>query len=449
VSLAVLTAVADPAWESALVAELGTDDAVRVVRRCVDLADLLSAATAGVGRAVILSGRLRRLDREALSRLAAAGVAVVGLVASDDTDGENSLRRLGVTHVVAPGAARAEISAAVRAAVEALAAPVRAASSYGWSGAPASVEAESTHQNAAPGAIATTGTGRIVAVWGPTGAPGRSTIAVNLAAELAALGRTSLLVDADSYGGSAAVLLGILDEGSGLVAACRAANQGRLDVAGLASIALEVRPGMRVLTGITRAERWLELRPSALEAVLDLARGVAHITVVDCGFCLEQDEELAYDTTAPRRNGAALATLASADEVVAVGAADPVGLTRYVRGYPHLSALRAGRPTVTVINRYRRIVTGPRDPRGAVGDALARFAGIGDPHWVPDDPPSLDSAVAAGRALIEIAPGSAARQAIRSLALRLVGEAPAPVLGLRRAPRMMIRRTALRRTVSP
>jgi MinD-like ATPase involved in chromosome partitioning or flagellar assembly len=422
VSVPVLTAVADPAWESGLVAQLGPDEAVRVVRRCVDLADLLSAATAGLGRAVILSGRLRRLDREAVSRLTAAGVAVVGLVATDDNDGGDALRRLGVTHLVAPGAERAEISATVRAAVEGLAAPARAAST-GWSGEGA-IGVQSPPDEG-PGVDVAGGTGRIVAVWGPTGAPGRSTVAVNLAAELAASGESALLIDADSYGGSVAILLGILDESSGLVAACRAANQGRLDVAGLASLALEVRPGMRVLTGIPRAERWLELRPSALDVVLDLARALVAVTVVDCGFCLEHDEELAYDTTAPRRNGAALAILGCADEVVAVGAADPVGLTRFVRGYPELSALRAGRSTVTVINRYRRTVAGSRDARGAVGDALARFAGIADPHWVPDDPAAFDSAVATGRALVEVAPGSAARQAIRTLALRLAGQPPA------------------------
>jgi Flp pilus assembly CpaE family ATPase len=443
VSVPVLTAVADPAWESGLVAELGSDDAVRVVRRCVDLADLLSAAAAGVGRAVILSGRLRRLDREALGRLTAAGVAVVGLVAADDRDGEDTLRRLGVAHVVAPGAARTEISAAVRAAVEGLAAPIGAAS-YGWSGL-VGVEAEPPAPEVGPGDVAPSGTGRVLAVWGPTGAPGRSTIAVNLAAELAALGRPALLVDADSYGGAVAVLLGILDESSGLVAACRAANRGRLDIAGLASLALEVRPGMRVLTGITRAERWIELRPSALEIVLDLARALAAVTVVDCGFCLEQDEELAYDTAAPRRNGATLATLAAADEVVAVGAADPVGLTRFVRSYPELNALRAGRPTATVINRYRRTGIGPRDPRRAVGDALERFAGIADPHWVPDDPAALDSAAAAGRALVEVAPGSAARQAIRALALRLAAEPSGPsVPGRRRARWLSTGRVGLR-----
>jgi MinD-like ATPase involved in chromosome partitioning or flagellar assembly len=442
VSLPVLTAVADPALESGLVAELGCDEAVRVVRRCVDLADLLAAATAGIGRAVILSGRLRRLDREAVSRLTAAGVAVVGLAAPDDIDSAHLLRQLGVTHLVAPSADRAQISATVCAAVEGLAAPAGAAPHS--PSAEDGIGVESPPADGA-GVAAATGPGRVVAVWGPTGAPGRSTIAVNVAAELAGLGESSLLIDADSYGGSAAVLLGVLDESSGLVAACRAANHGRLDAPGLASLALEVRPGMRVLTGIPRAERWQELRPSALDVVLNRARSLAAVTVVDCGFCLEHDEDLAYDTAAPRRNGATLAMLACADEVIAVGAADPVGLTRFVRGYPELSALRAGQPTLPVINRYRRTVTGPRDPRGAVGDALARFAGIANAHWVPDDPAALDSAVAAGRTLVEVAPGSSTRHAIRSLAIRLAGETPAaPARGLRRATWRPISRSARR-----
>ena len=36
--------------------------------------------------------------------------------------------------------------------------------------------------------------GRVFAIWGPAGAPGRSTLAVNLAAELSRLGRSTLLV---------------------------------------------------------------------------------------------------------------------------------------------------------------------------------------------------------------------------------------------------------------
>jgi Flp pilus assembly CpaE family ATPase len=41
---------------------------------------------------------------------------------------------------------------------------------------------------------------------------------------------------------------------------------------------------------------------------------------------------------------------------------------------------------------------------------------------VPDDPAALDAAMVDGRLLSEVAPGSAARCAIRELAIELVGE---------------------------
>ena len=48
-SLPLLTAVT-PQYESQLTGKLGTSRAVHVVRRCADLAELLGAAAAGVGR---------------------------------------------------------------------------------------------------------------------------------------------------------------------------------------------------------------------------------------------------------------------------------------------------------------------------------------------------------------------------------------------------------------
>ena len=98
------------------------DFGVIVVRRCVDLADLLAAASAGTARAVILSADLRRLDRDALARLATAGVAVIGLVAQGglpgtSDDAERRLRQLGVRHVLAADAGPALISAEVATAI--------------------------------------------------------------------------------------------------------------------------------------------------------------------------------------------------------------------------------------------------------------------------------------------------------------------------------------------
>jgi Flp pilus assembly CpaE family ATPase len=417
-SVPILTAVGDPRWESDITSGLSGDDhGVQVVRRCVDLADLLATAASGLARAVVLSADLRRLDRDALTRLGLAQVAVVGLVQSGDEEAERRLRQLGVGHVVRHDAPSEEVSAAVLAAVGALSEVAASGSDLDWAD-PASALPERPVAGVDDPRVAATGTGRLIATWGPVGSPGRSTIAVNLAAELAGLGYPAMLIDADSYGGVLAQLLGVLDEAPGLAAACRLANAGSLDLARLAAVALEVRPGLRALTGITRAERWLELRPSAVSSVLGMARYLSSFVVVDCGFCLEQDEELAYDTAAPRRNGTTLAVLDAADVVVGVAAADPVGLARYVRALPDCAALTAATP-LTVVNRLRRGVVGPGDPHREVRSALDRYAGIREPHVVPDDPAAVDAALAAGQTLAEAAPKSPARAAIRDLAMTL------------------------------
>jgi Flp pilus assembly CpaE family ATPase len=406
VTVAILTAVTGASWEAQLVAALDKGaGGVQVVRRCVDLADLLAAAAAGHGQAVVVSADLRRLDREAVGRLAAAGVATVGVVPAGDEGSERRLRQLGIDHVVTAAASAAEIAAAVHAAVAALSGP---APRLGWDVPPDDV-------------VPAPAPGRLVAVWGPTGAPGRTTIAVNLAAETAALGQATLLADVDTYGGAVAQLLGLLDEAPGLVGAARAANQGQLDLPALARHARQLAgTRLRVLTGITRTERWPEVRPSALEVVWNLARGLAETTVADCGFCLERDDDLSIDRAAPRRNGATLATLEQADVIVAVGAADPVGMQRLVRGLSELAELLPDAAVKVVLNRVRESVLGP-DPARQVRDALRRYAGVQEVSVVPDDPAGVDAAVATGRTLAESAPRSPTRAAITHLAAAVTG----------------------------
>lgn len=409
-AISILTAVSGASWESQLVAAL-EDGAggVQVVRRCVDLADLLAAAAAGHGQAVVVSADLRRLDREAVSRLAASGVATVGVVPAADEDSERRLRQLGIEHVVTAAAGAAEIAATVRAAVVALAG---SAPAEGWTIRPDEV-------------MASIAPGRLVAVWGPTGAPGRSTVAINLAAETAALGQATLLADVDTYGGAVAQLLGLLDEAPGLAGAARAANNGQLDLPALARHARQLGGSrLRVLTGITRTDRWPEIRPGSLEVVWSLARGLAETTVADCGFSLEQDEELSFDTQAPLRNGATLTTLEQADVVVAVGSGDPVGMQRLVRGLGELAEFRPDTDVRVVVNRVRDAVIGP-DAARQVRAALRRYAGVHRVIVIPDDRAALDAATASGRTLAEAAPGSAARRAIAELAALIAGQ-PVP-----------------------
>jgi MinD-like ATPase involved in chromosome partitioning or flagellar assembly len=414
VSLPVLTAVTDAGWESDLVAALDSaDHGVTVVRRCVDVADLLAAASSGTARAVVLSADLRRLDREVLSRLYAVHVAVVGLVEPGDDDAERRLRQLGVPFVL-PSDAGPDVVAETLVRAAALPLGDRASD---LADPLAALPDLATPADESP---PLSGPGRVVAVWGPTGAPGRTTVAVAVADEAARLGVPTLLVDADTYGGVVAQVLGILDESPGVAAAARLDNQGELDVMALARLARAVTPRFRVLTGLSRADRWPELRPDALRGVLDRARTLVALTVVDCGFCLEEDEELSFDTAVPRRNGATLAALEEADIVVAVGVADPVGIQRLVRALSELEERLPGTMPHVVVNKLRAGVV-PGDPEREVAGALRRFAGVERIDTLPYDRAALDRALAGGLTLGEAVPSSPLRQALTRLAEELAG----------------------------
>ena len=143
----------------------------------------LVAAT-GTGQAALLSAELRRLDRDAIARLEAAGVAVVGLVEPGDDEAAARLRRLGVHRVLPADAEPDAIAQALREAVGT---------------GPASGRDVADPRAALPVLGAPdepderpAGRGRVVAVWGPTGAPGRTTVAVGIADEAARLGVSSM-----------------------------------------------------------------------------------------------------------------------------------------------------------------------------------------------------------------------------------------------------------------
>jgi MinD-like ATPase involved in chromosome partitioning or flagellar assembly len=259
---------------------------------------------------------------------------------------------------------------------------------------------------------------------------------VGIADEAARLGTSALLVDADVYGGVVAQVLGLLDESPGLAGAARLAATGTLDGAALLRLAWAVRPRLRVLTGLARADRWPELRPRAVAAVLEEARRLAELTVVDCSFSLEDDEELSFDTAAPRRNGATLAILEAADTVLCVSGADPVALQRSIRALDQLRDVLPDVDPVVVVNQVRSGPV-PGDPRREIGGALERFAGREVRAFLPADRRGTDAALASGRTLAEVAPGSALRVELRALAATLA-DVPEPQRGrraLRRARR--------------
>lgn len=417
-SVAVLVAVTHRD-ESRLVTALEAASGVTLARRCVELAELLSVAAAGLGDVAVVSPDLPGLERDALRQLAGQGVRVAALVSSGDEAGERRIRQLGVATILRPDAEPDDIAEAVTRLADGTTSAVAGADAASLTDADLvallgsdPVDAVDRPDDDSDGADETVAA-RVTAVWGPTGAPGRTTVAVTLAALCAETGVRTLLVDLDTWGASIAQVLALIDEAPGVAAAARASEQGTLDVPALSRIAPEVVPGLRVLTGLPRADRWPEVRAGAVEEILRVARGLVDHVVVDCGFCIEDDEELSYDTAAPRRNAATLTALESCDDLVIVGGADPVGLQRLVRAVQDAALLPCPAPIV-VVNKLREAVTGPR-AEATVTEVLGRFAGLEEVRFLPWAPQDCDTALLAGRSLVESAPDSPLTRAIGGL----------------------------------
>ncbi|SDQ80566.1 hypothetical protein [Microbacterium sp. cf332] len=262
--------------------------------------------------------------------------------------------------------------------------------------------------------------GRVIVVWGAAGAPGRTTLAIELARELGRGDRGVALADADTHAPAVAVALGIPDEGPGLAGACRRAARDELTAAELARIA-EPAGGFDVLAGINRVARWPEVAAPRLQRVLEIGRLWVDDLVVDVAASLERDEEIVSDLDGPRRNAATIAALEAADMVVAVTAADPVALARFLKTYPDLRAVVGSTPVHVVVNKLRAGALGI-DARGQIRRSLERYAGVERCWFVPCDPRATDAALLAARPVGE----GNGRGAIPAAVRRLVGEAVSP-----------------------
>jgi cellulose biosynthesis protein BcsQ len=172
--------------------------------------------------------------------------------------------------------------------------------------------------------------GRLIAVWGPAGAPGRTTTAMLLAQGLSAQAR-SVIIDADTAAPSLALKLGLAEDLSGLIIACRHAEAGSLTSRTLTTSMSVISERYFALTGLAHARRWPELRPAALVRVFDQARAEFSYCVVDVGASFG-----ATDALTPSPSAAADVALAAADVIVAVCHADPLGVARFLSGLPDL-----------------------------------------------------------------------------------------------------------------
>ena len=439
---------------------------VTVLRRVEDLAELLAVARSGSVDVLLASAEVEEITRALIDEVDSLD-RPVGLVVQSEVPAERGrLRRLGVPALrldADPLELAAALTQAARdAALETKRTPLpdaegepelparldvdadeprpldpgesgasgpaaalrlddTASAAEAPSGMSAEVVEEGEPEDSAATLAGAAASPVVVAVWGPTGAPGRTTVAVNLAAEYALLGHRTVLVDADTYGPSVAACLGLLDDAAGLAQAARAADRGDLDERRLADCAARIRVAgaeLSVLTGLSRPDRWPELRSSAVAHVLQAARGHWDRVVVDVGFCLEEDEELSFDIPAPQRNAATLAALRAADRILAVGGGCAVSLPRLMRTIPALVDTVGGTTQVQVVVNRVRSSTAGLAPQSQIQAAWRRFVDADARlSFLPDDPVAVDQSLLNGQVLAESAPRSSLRRALAGLAV--------------------------------
>lgn len=381
--LVVLVVASGAAWESTALTILNGDPGIVVLKRCVDLDDLLATASSGQAQAAVVGLETPGLDASAVDHLRGAGVRPVAVADAPVAEAARiRAARIGIGSVL--GDSSLADLAALLAAEEG---PVRGGAASGWPTGPlAAPESTGTGED---------GVGRKFVVWGPAGAPGRSTLAAGIAAEIARRATAVVLIDADPYGGTLAQQLGVLDEASGLLAAARLSATGALGEH-FTGTARGLGPHLSLVSGLPRADRWVELRHGAVEDLIETAAGRGHV-VVDVGFSLEQDPGADIGGR-PGRHHATLAALSLADEVVVVGAADPVGLSRLARGLVEVREHLPNTPVRVVINRMRATLGWTEQDITAMISGYVRPEAL---HFLPNDSEAVDRALVTGRTLLE------------------------------------------------
>lgn len=122
--------------------------------------------------------------------------------------------------------------------------------------------------------------GKIVAVYYPTGGVGVTTVAVNLAAELASATTKVALVDLNLFAGDISTFL---DVNPSYTLSSVTNNIARLDASFLMGVMTRHSSGPYVLTEPTEVDEAINITPEQVNRLLQFLKGIFDYVVVDCG----------------------------------------------------------------------------------------------------------------------------------------------------------------------
>jgi MinD-like ATPase involved in chromosome partitioning or flagellar assembly len=222
---------------------------------------------------------------------------------------------------------------------------------------------------------------QVIAITSPHGSTGKTTVAINIALELASEKFKVLIIDADLDGPSVANYFCLSELPAGLVGAIRIASQNRFDGAQLERLSVQIpKSTITVLPGII-SEQTLELSTQSVTAILETAKANFDFVVVDLSSLKPRQD---FDITGE--------IIRFSDQVVVVALADPIGIFRLLRLEQALLALTEN-PKL-VINRLRNSVIA--QAKTEIKTTLAGLSELEAAGFLPDDQTSVDQATRVG-----------------------------------------------------
>lgn len=250
---------------------------------------------------------------------------------------------------------------------------------------------------------------QVFTIWGPHGSPGKSTIALNLAFELAQT-KNTLLIDLDLQSPALALLLGINEPTPGIAAVARLIRQGRFNQSELQRLSVPVRhqrARLKLLPGLSNPNRWSEVTENTVTGLLRVAKLDFECIVVDLASSLE--DGLTTSQSPATRNGATREALAQSTETITIIRNSKVSLQNYAYQFIELQNL----------NKKRRLVINMAE-NDQLPSIIKQLTKETVSLKIPRDETSLTLAESQGLPLAITRRKSPARIAILSLAHRLL-----------------------------
>ena len=240
----------------------------------------------------------------------------------------------------------------------------------------------------------------VIAITSPYGSTGKTTVAINIALELAAEKARVLLIDGDTRGPAVANHFLLSEQPAGLAAALRIATQQRFDFDQLERLSFQFQKStLRIMPG-SQDLPLQAIDESAIAMLLDTARSGFEYTVIDLG-CLNPNSE-------SRQDFLTSSILSLADRTVLVCLADPIGIFRLLSAEESITALPSA-PDL-VMNRVRNSVIA--SARREIGITLQRLSSLEPKAFLPDDPVHIDQAVRTGVPATSLSRSGSFRQAL-------------------------------------